>query len=101
MLGVANEFPVPIMVVLVEEEYQLIVPDDADAPKVSTPSPQRLDGVVFVIFGGVQPPCWVIVIVNEPIKILPILVIPVVFTAGKTDKELNDLVTDNQEASLV
>lgn len=52
-LGVVNEIPVPNEVPPVEAEYQLITPEDAVAPKVTVPAPQRTPGVVPVMVATV------------------------------------------------
>lgn len=44
--GVVKVAPVPSEEPPVAAAYQLIVPDDADAPSVTVPVPQRLAGVV-------------------------------------------------------
>ncbi len=51
MLGVVNDVPVPSDAPPVEAAYQLIVPAEAVAPKVTVPVPQRDAGVVDVIDG--------------------------------------------------
>ena len=52
MLGVVKEFPVPNKVPPVGTSYQLIVPAEAVAPRVTVPESQREAGVVEVIVGG-------------------------------------------------
>ncbi len=51
ILGVVKLVPVPILVPPVAAAYQLMVPADAVAPRVTVPVPQRLFGVVPVIVG--------------------------------------------------
>jgi len=51
MTGVAYEVPVPTRVPPVKASYQLIVPAEADAPKVTVPVPQTDPGVVPVMVG--------------------------------------------------
>ena len=51
MLGVVYDTPVPNDVPSVEAVYQLIVPADAVAPRVTVPVPQRYAGVVVAIVG--------------------------------------------------
>ena len=51
MLGVVNEVPVPNDEPPVEAAYQLMVPADADAPKVTVPVPHIEFGVVPVMVG--------------------------------------------------
>ena len=51
MPGVVNELPVPRLAPPVELAYQLIVPAEAAAPRVTMPVPQMLAGVVPVIVG--------------------------------------------------
>jgi hypothetical protein len=51
ILGVVKLVPVPKLVPPVTAEYQLIVPADAVAPRVTVPVPQRLLGVVPDIVG--------------------------------------------------
>jgi len=51
MLGVVYDTPVPNDVPSVEAVYQLIVPADAVAPRVTVPVPQRDAGVVVAIVG--------------------------------------------------
>jgi len=46
-----KEGPVPKLVPPVGPAYQLIVPEEAVAPKVTVPEPQTLPGVVPVIEG--------------------------------------------------
>ena len=53
MLGVLNVVPVPRLDPPVAAAYQLIVPADAVAPRVTDPVPQLLPGVVPVIEGTV------------------------------------------------
>jgi len=53
MPGVVKLVPVPKLVPPVEAAYQLIVPADAFAPRVTVPLPQTLPGVVPVIVGTV------------------------------------------------
>ena len=48
-LGVVNEVPVPNDVPPVKSAYQLIVPAEAVAPKVTVPGPQTEPGVVPVM----------------------------------------------------
>jgi len=51
MLGVVKPVPVPKLVPPVATSYQVIVPADAVAPRVTVPLPQTLPGVVAVIVG--------------------------------------------------
>ena len=51
MEGVVKEVPVPNEEPPVEAAYQLIVPADAVAPKITVPGPQREPGVVPVMVG--------------------------------------------------
>lgn len=51
MFGVVNTVPVPNDVPLVGTSYQLIVPEEAVAPRVTEPVSQRDLGVVEVIVG--------------------------------------------------
>ena len=51
ILGVVKLVPIPKLVPPVATEYQLMVPADAVAPRVTVPVPQRLLGVVPVIVG--------------------------------------------------
>ena len=51
--GVVNEFPVPKEVPPVEAAYQLTVPADGVAPRVTVPVPQREPAVVPVMVGVV------------------------------------------------
>lgn len=51
ILGVMKEVPVPKLVPPVGPAYQLIVPEEAVAPRVAVPEPQTLPGVVPVIEG--------------------------------------------------
>lgn len=51
MLGVVKLVPVPKLVPPVEAAYQLIVPEEAVAPKVTVPASQRDASVVPVILG--------------------------------------------------
>jgi hypothetical protein len=51
ILGVVKLVPVPKLVPPVAAEYQLMVPADAVAPRVTVPVPQRLLGVVPDIVG--------------------------------------------------
>jgi hypothetical protein len=51
--GVTNDVPVPKTLPPEATSYQLMVPDDAVAPKVRLPVSQRLAGVVPVIAGVV------------------------------------------------
>lgn len=51
MLGVVKLVPVPKEVPPVKASYQVIVPDDAVAPKVTVPVPQREASVVPVMLG--------------------------------------------------
>ncbi len=53
MSGVINEVPVPRLAPPVAAVYQLIVPAEAVAPRVTVPVPQMLPGVVPVIVGAV------------------------------------------------
>ena len=53
MLGVVKLVPVPRLDPPVAAAYQLIVPADAVAPKVTVPVPQTLPGVVLLIVGAV------------------------------------------------
>ena len=53
MLGVVNEVPVPRLAPPVAAAYQLMVPADAVAPRVTVPVPHMLAGVVAVIVGTV------------------------------------------------
>ena len=49
MLGVVKLVPVPKDVLPVEAEYQLIVPADAVAPKVTVPAPHLDPGVTVTV----------------------------------------------------
>lgn len=49
--GVVNDVPVPSEVPPVGAAYQLIVPEEAVAPRVSVPDPHREAGVVPVMVG--------------------------------------------------
>ncbi len=51
MSGVVNEVPVPRLAPPVAAAYQLIVPAEAVAPRVTVPVPHMLPGVVAVIVG--------------------------------------------------
>ena len=51
MLSVVQLAPVAKAVTTVASAYQLIVPDDAVAPKVTVPAPQRVAPVVPVMLG--------------------------------------------------
>lgn len=51
MTGVVKEFPVPSDVPPVGAAYQLIVPDEAEATRVTVPGPQRVAGMVEIIDG--------------------------------------------------
>ena len=51
MLGVVNEVPVPNDEPPVDAAYQLVVPSEAVAPKVTVPVPQTDPGVVPVMVG--------------------------------------------------
>ena len=51
--GVVKLVPVPIALPPVALAYQLIVPEDAVAPKITVPVPHLLFGVVLVIVGAV------------------------------------------------
>ena len=51
MDGVVNDVPVPSDDPPVDPAYQLIVPAEAVAPRVTVPVPQRVPGVVPVIVG--------------------------------------------------
>ena len=51
MTGVVNEIPVPSDTPPVAAAYQLIVPAEAVAPRVTVPDPQTDPGVVPVIVG--------------------------------------------------
>ena len=51
MLGVVNDVPVPRLAPPVAAAYQLMVPADAVAPRVTVPVPHTLPGVVAVIVG--------------------------------------------------
>jgi len=51
MDGVVNDVPVPSDTPPVDAAYQLIVPADALAPRVTVPVPQRDAGVVPIIVG--------------------------------------------------
>jgi len=51
MTGVMYVAPVPNETPPVEAAYQLIVPAEADAPRVTVPGPQRVAGVVPVMVG--------------------------------------------------
>ena len=53
MLGVVKLVPVPKLVPPVAAPYQLTVPADAVAPRVTMPLPQTLPGMVAVIVGTV------------------------------------------------
>ena len=53
MPGVLNVVPVPRLVPPVAAAYQLIVPPEAVAPRVTDPVPQLLSGVVPVMVGSV------------------------------------------------
>ena len=49
--GVVKDIPVPRLVPPVAAAYQLMVPAEAVAPRVTVPVPQVLPGVVPVIVG--------------------------------------------------
>ena len=49
--GVVKLVPVPMLVPPVEATYQLMIPAEAVAPRVTVPVPQTLPGVVPVIVG--------------------------------------------------
>ena len=51
MLGVVNDVPVPNEVPPVDTAYQLIVPAEAVAPKVTEPVSHRAAGIVPVMVG--------------------------------------------------
>ena len=51
MDGVVNDVPVPSDTPPVDAAYQLIVPADALAPRVTVPVPQRDAGIVPVMVG--------------------------------------------------
>lgn len=51
IVGVVNEVPVPKELPPEASAYQLIVPAEAVAPRVTVPDPQREPGKVFVIVG--------------------------------------------------
>ena len=51
MLGVVKEVPVPKEAPPAEAAYQLMVPVEAVAPKVTVPAPQVDPGVVPVMLG--------------------------------------------------
>lgn len=51
ILGVVKLVPVPTFVPPVKASYQVIVPEDAVAPNVTVPAPQRDASVVPVILG--------------------------------------------------
>ena len=51
MLGVVKAFPVPNKVPPVGKLYQLIVPAEAVAPRVTVPESQREAGVVEMMVG--------------------------------------------------
>ena len=51
MLGVVYDVPVPNDVPSTEAVYQLTVPADAVAPRVTVPVPQRDPGVVVAMVG--------------------------------------------------
>ena len=51
MLGVIKLVPVPILAPPVNVAYQLMVPEEAVAPNVTTPGPQLLPGKTPVIEG--------------------------------------------------
>ena len=51
MPGVVNEVPVPNDTPPVKAAYQLIVPEEAVAPKVTVPVPQRAAGIVVATVG--------------------------------------------------
>ena len=51
MLGVVKLLPVPKLDPPVAAAYQLIIPADAVAPKVTVPASHLLAGVVLVIVG--------------------------------------------------
>ena len=53
MVGVVKFVPVPTGELPITAVYQLIVPADAMAPKVTVPKPHRAPGVVAVIVGVV------------------------------------------------
>jgi hypothetical protein len=53
MLGVVNDVPVPRLAPPVAAAYQLMVPAEAVAPRVTVPVPHTLPGVVAVIVGTV------------------------------------------------
>ena len=51
--GVIKEVPVPMLVPPTAREYQLMVPAEAVAPRVTVPVPHTLPGVVPVMVGTV------------------------------------------------
>jgi hypothetical protein len=51
MIGVVKVVPVPNAEPPVEAAYQLIVPEEAVAPKFTVPAPQRAAGTVVVTVG--------------------------------------------------
>ena len=51
MLGVVYELPVPTKIPPVKASYQVTVPAEAVAPKVTVPCPQTDPGVVPVMVG--------------------------------------------------
>jgi hypothetical protein len=53
ILGVVKEVPVARLEPPVADAYQLMVPADADAPRVTVPVPHTLPGEVDVIDGTV------------------------------------------------
>ena len=50
-MGVVKLVPVPRLAPPVDAAYQLIVPAEAVAPRVTVPVPQTLPGVVAVMVG--------------------------------------------------
>ena len=53
ILGVVKLVPVPRLAPPVDAAYQLIVPAEAVAPRVTVPVPQTLPGLVAVMVGMV------------------------------------------------
>ena len=51
MLGVVKLVPVPRLAPPVDAAYQLMVPAEAVAPRVTVPVPQILPGVIVVMVG--------------------------------------------------
>ena len=71
MLGVVNDVPVPRDAPPVAAAYQLMVPAEAVAPRVTVPVPQVDPGVTSVIVGMVLkvPVTAVLVAVVQPVLV--------------------------------